>query len=65
MDMNEYLQNAGILNAVAENDVIINMGNSNVLTAPFARIFTAINNEMDCKVQLEEKHDSKRNTGSL
>ena len=60
--MNEYLQKARTLNVVAGNDVIITMGHSMVL---FVRIFAAINNEMDCSVQLEEKHVLKRNTGSV
>lgn len=63
--MNEYLWNAHTLNVVAGNDVIVTMGHSNGLTVLFARIFTAINNEMDCKAQLEGKHVLKRNAGSV
>jgi len=63
--MNEYLQKAHTLNVVTGNDVIITMGNSNGVMVLFARIFTAVNTEMEGKVQLEAKRVLKRNTGSL
>jgi hypothetical protein len=41
------------------------MGNSNGVMVLFARIFTAINTEIECNVQLEAKLVLKRNTGSV
>jgi len=61
----ECLQKARILNVVAGNYVNITMGHSNGVMVLFARIFTVINTEIECKVQLEAKLVLKRNTGSL
>ena len=62
--MNIYRRRA-LLNIVTGNDVIINMGHSDGVMVLFARIFTAVNNEMECNVQLEVKFILKRNTGSV
>jgi hypothetical protein len=65
VDVNEYLQKVCTLNVVTGNFVIITMGHSNGVTVLFARIFAAINTEMECNVQLEARLVLNRNTGSV
>jgi hypothetical protein len=41
------------------------MGHSNGIMVLFARIFTAINNHIECNAQLKAKLVLKKNTGSV